>query len=484
MLVVAGCSRYDSADLVSGRRVSGPGSPTDSVTQVASISIVASSTIFSAGDTTTLVATPRDSLENALPARRAQWTSTDSTIVRVTATGLATAVAPGTTTLRVRAGDHSERLVLTVSRPALAIRAELSDNIQKLVDNAPEGSTFLIVAGVHHQNTIIPRNGMSFVGEAGAVLDGDGITAFAFRADSGHNVTLRHLVIRGYKPPVQDGAVHAEGRGGWVIDSCDIGLNATGGIRLGNHTRVLNSHIHDNGQIGVLGGGDDIHIEGNEIDHNNPQSAYDMYWEAGGTKFARTRDLVVRRNFVHHNNGPGLWTDIDNVRTLYENNRVEGNAEAGILHEISYSAVIRNNELRHNGSKAVPRSGITGAGILVSASSDVEVYGNTVEDNHNGITAIQASRDRGRFGAHILRDLDVHDNTIAMHEGVTGIRTRGVAKYLDDVTYTTFGNRFHGNNYRLGPNPRPFQWKNENRTEDEWKAYGQDTGGRFVRSPE
>ena len=71
-----------------------------------------------------------------------------------------------------------------------------------------------------------------------------------------------------------------------------------------------------------------------------------MYWEAGGTKFARTRDLVVRRNFVHHNRGPGLWTDIDNVRTLYEANRVEDNGEAGILHEISYAAVIRNNVVR------------------------------------------------------------------------------------------------------------------------------------------
>ena len=219
--LLAGCDGSKpsaAADLAPGRAVSGLGSATDSITPIASISIVASATILSAGDSATLVATPRDSLENALPARRAQWTSADSTIVRVTAFGLARGVAPGTIALTVRAGDHSERVEVTVSRPAPAIRVGVSDNIQKLVDSAPEGSTFLILAGIHHQNTAIPRNGMSFVGEEGAVLDGDGITAFAFRADSGHNVTLRHLVIRGYKPPVQDGAVHAEGRGGWVID--------------------------------------------------------------------------------------------------------------------------------------------------------------------------------------------------------------------------------------------------------------------------
>ena len=57
----------------------------------------------------------------------------------------------------------------------------------------------------------------------------------------------------------------------------------------------------------------------------------------------------MRDNHVHHNEGPGLWTDIDNIHTLYEGNLVEHNANVGIFHEISYDAVIRNNIVRDNG---------------------------------------------------------------------------------------------------------------------------------------
>ena len=83
--------------------------------------------------------------------------------------------------------------------------------------------------------------------------------------------------------------------------------------------------------------------------YNNARFAYSMDFEAGGTKFVKSDGLVARGNFVHHNGGPGLWSDIDNIRTLYEGNRVEDNAREGIVHEISYSAVIRGNTVLRNG---------------------------------------------------------------------------------------------------------------------------------------
>ena len=53
---------------------------------------------------------------------------------------------------------------------------------------------------------------------------------------------------------------------------------------------------------------------------------------------------------VHHNAGPGLWTDIDNIGVLYEGNNVFLNTDDGIKHEISYDAIIRNNVVAHNGT--------------------------------------------------------------------------------------------------------------------------------------
>ena len=90
--------------------------------------------------------------------------------------------------------------------------------------------------------------------------------------------------------------------------------------------------------IGVSGGDDQsgIVVEGNEIAYNN-EAGFNPEWEAGGTKFWATTNLVVRNNHVHHNFGPGLWADNDNVGALYEGNIVEDNDWAGIFHEISYS---------------------------------------------------------------------------------------------------------------------------------------------------
>ncbi len=58
--------------------------------------------------------------------------------------------------------------------------------------------------------------------------------------------------------------------------------------------------------------------------------------------------------------------------------------------EISYACVIRNNFVRRNSLTAA--SFDQGSGILVSASPNVEVYGNTVEDNKSGIICIQQNR--------------------------------------------------------------------------------------------
>jgi hypothetical protein len=427
-----------------------------------------------------LLAVARDAFENELPARRPFWSAANPHIVDVSREGRVHAVGPGTSIVLAVSGDVTAEIAITVSSADSPIRVRPDEDIQAVVNRAPDGATFLLLAGEHKGRSVTPRDGMTFIGERGTVLDGELMTPFAFRADSGNNVTLRGLTIQRYAPPVQDGAVHAEGGSGWVVDSCDIRDNETGGIRLGNRMRVTHSRIRENGQIGVLGAGDDVLIEGNEIAFNNRNAGYDMYWEAGGSKFARTRDLVVRDNFVHHNRGPGLWTDIDNVRTLYERNRVEDNSEAGILHEISFAAVIRNNIVRRNGREATPPDASTGSGILVAASSDADVYGNTVEDNHNGIVGIQAERGAGSLGPNVLRNHRVHDNVIAMREGVTGIVTRGFRRLVDRATYSTLGNSFQRNSYRLAVQGRQFRWRHAKRTAEEWQAFGMDTSGRFA----
>ncbi|MDQ3809908.1 MAG: right-handed parallel beta-helix repeat-containing protein, partial [Chloroflexota bacterium] len=261
---------------------------------------------------------------------------------------------------------------------------------------------------------------------------------------------------------------------GWIVEGCEIRYNAAAGVGLGHKMKVLRNNIHHNGQIGIAGTGDSILIEGNEIAYNNYQHTYSYGFEAGGTKFTRTRWLVVRGNYSHHNWGSGLWTDIDNIHTLYESNRVSDNAAQGIFHEISYDAVIRNNIIERNGFE---KTWYYGAGIQINHSPNVEVYGNTVTGNQNGIIGLQQDRGSGAYGPHLLSNLHVHDNTITVGSGRSGV----AQDVGDNTIFTDRNNRFAQNIYYVGTNSTPFAWLNGNRTISQWQSYGQDQSGIFNR---
>ena len=96
--------------------------------------------------------------------------------------------------------------------------------------------------------------------------------------------------------------------------------------------------------------GTDVVFMGNELWANNV-SGFDSKWEGGGIKIGESDGVTMADNHVHHNIGPGLWCDINCRNVTYEGNTVEYNQDAGIFHEISFKAVIRNNTVRYNGLK-------------------------------------------------------------------------------------------------------------------------------------
>ena len=118
----------------------------------------------------------------------------------------------------------------------------------------------------------------------------------------------------------------------------------------------------------------------------------------------------IRNAYVHDNDCRGLWADINAHDALIENNLVEGNRAEGILYEISQDATIRNNRVYRNGFGA---SGwYWDGGITVASSSNVEVYGNRLSGNYNGITGTQQDRPDSTPPAHLLTGFHVHDNMI------------------------------------------------------------------------
>lgn len=217
----------------------------------------------------------------------------------------------------------------SITCPSGSVAINPGQSIQSIVNANGEGTSFCLKAGIHRQQSVVPKNRNAFIGEFSAVMDGESGSHYAF-SGTASGIVIRNLEIKNYQSPDQMGAIKGGGSGvdkstfDWVIENSDIHDNSGGAIRTGHRMNILRNKIHSNGQIGITGMGDDIQVEDNEIAYNNTRNV-SIVWEAGGTKFVETNRLKVRNNWVHHNNGPGLWTDINNDQTLYEGNLVEDN---------------------------------------------------------------------------------------------------------------------------------------------------------------
>jgi parallel beta-helix repeat protein len=340
-------------------------------------------------------------------------------------------------------------------------------SLQSVIQSNPAGTVFRI-NGTHTGQSVSPKDGQVFVGASGAKLDGNG-AGDAFHG-SAVNVRIAGLEITDYSPDSQHGAIHGTGAG-WVVEDNVIHHNATVGVKLTGHNSVIrDNNIHHNGQLGIsVAYADNVVVDGNEIAYNNWEVAYSWGWEAGGTKFWTTRNLVVRDNYSHHNHGPGLWSDHDNIDILYEGNRVEDNYAAGIFHEIGYDGVIRNNVIKRNGFGHA--AWLWGAGIVVAASQNVAVYGNYIEGNYNGIGLVQQDRGSGAYGEYLVRNVSVHHNTI-VNSGRTG-----AARDVSSQAIFSSNNTFDHNTYQGDVG---WEWENKQIGWSTWLGYGHDSNGSMT----
>ncbi len=368
-----------------------------------------------------------------------------------------------------------EAIAADPTQPTTGTLLPVGASWNPIIASEPAGTTFIVEAGVHYEQTADLKHGDVLIGQPGAVMDGRDVTDWAVQPNSANNVTVKGLEIRNYNPddqyaPITDRTFEGAAAGtGWTVENCDLHHNSWAGLALSDGSIARNNKIHDNGVIGLAVSwvrSSGALVEGNEIYGNNTTGA-DEYYEAGGSKFGETENLIVRDNFVHDNNGPGLWTDIDNINTLYENNVVEGNSGAGIFHEISYSATIRNNQVRGNGFRN--RGWLWEGGIMVAGSQNVEIYGNIVEDNYNGITLIQQDRGSGAIGPYLLRNVSVHDNTV-----VRSGRTGAVQDMGDQSMFTTGDITFQNNDYASVVG---FSWADRSLAWRQWQGYRMDLTG-------
>lgn len=304
------------------------------------------------------------------------------------------------------------------------------------------GTTYVLDAGTYSRLVINAKQGDTYIGMPGAILDGQNSVDSGIIGD-GNNVTIRNLTVTHYTQPPEPqggptlhrGAINPGwGTSGWVVEDTDIVDNQDSGITLIGHMTIRRSRIMDNGRIGIImpcctGSFDDSVVEDNEFKGNGFHPNTDINWEGSATKFTLSKNLLVQYNESHHNHGYGFWSDIDNVNITYKNNYLHDNMatsrdntnkygqqnagdanSCGIFHEISGAAHIFNNKIVHNCyDKNFGNGTMFGAGILSYDSPNVEIDHNIVTDNAHAIGVKQDDRGndtpRWRVG-----NISIHDN--------------------------------------------------------------------------
>ncbi len=342
------------------------------------------------------------------------------------------------------------------------------DNVSGILAAHPQGTTFLMHSGVYKRVTLMPKSGQTIIGQNGAILDGEGRTADGVGRANANNITIRNLTIRNYTDKCIDWGAQGAGLN-WTIEDTEVSYCLTG-IKVKKGGTYKNNYVHHNRKYGMNGNGVNLTVVGNEIAYNRTDKSQDL-GDSGGTKFLRTERLVIRSNHVHDNYGHGIWVDGSNQGALIEKNKVTNNERVGIFHELGFSPTIRNNTVKGNGHKTDGKAA-AGSGILVLATKDANVYGNTVTGNRNGIMAKWNDLKPGRATDNLtgekfyLKNLNVHNNVIAMNVGTTGIADLSNAK---NAYTSSWNNRFAGNSYTLGSSSgKFFRWK-ETITYAQWK---------------
>lgn len=307
------------------------------------------------------------------------------------------------------------------------------------------------------------------------------VAAFAFES-SAPGVLIRNVTIEKYASVAQKGAIQAQQANGWTVENCELRLNSAAGIAAGPGTRVRNCDIHHNGQIGITGVGRDVIIEQNRIWANNTRN-FSPDWEAGGVKLAVSEGVVLRGNHVYDNRGPGLWCDIECRNVLYEENVSERNSGPGIFHEISFSAVIRNNVVRHNGTGK--SAWFWGNNIQIAASQDVEVYANklTAGAGKCGIVLVDQGRPMKSGAEYKTRNNDIHDNDTTFEGSACAGAASDVGPEDENFFIIEDGNNlFDHNIYRVprGNAPLRFAWGHAVFGWDELRRAGLEQNGSLI----
>jgi len=259
----------------------------------------------------------------------------------------------------------------------------------------------------------------------------------------------------------------------------------------GSNMLALNNEIDHGGQLCVQSHQGTLDLIGNNI-HDCNSEDYDDGWEAGGVKATRTVNGVWNNNVVHHNNGTGLWCDMDCTNMEIAFNRVHHSDKTGIYYEISYGGNIRDNVVYENGwEERKP-------GIRVGNSSDVDVSNNVLAWNYKGLGFERSDRSDQGADKNDNRDVLFHGNWVIHKDGGAGASmtsceprlAASICDYYDEIAFDpTRSISFSGDAYWFDNlsevNVPRFNASNQSHAAiDAWNATAYASGERYMTAAE
>ena len=318
--------------------------------------------------------------------------------------------------------------------------------------------------GNYTASSVRPKTGQTIRCD-GSTFTGTGI---AFRG-GGNDVTIDGCTVEGYDPRdvgygLDAGAIHGDGTSGWTIRNADVHDNAGVGVRLSSDWLVEDSHMYRNGNLGAGGYmADRFTLRNCEIDGNGFAG---RSGEHGGTKFVDSRGGLVQGNYVHDNEGRGIWFDTEIFDATIDGNEVARQSYEGIwVENVCGPATITNNYSHDNGTGAL--SGwIDRANIQVVNGQDIEIAYNRTSGGQHQISMLAAGGYPTYSCAPGFRGIDIHDNTVTLDAGAVGAMSYNWPENI----YTNGSMNWHGNHYTVSGGW--FTWNGQiNMTLTQWKVY-------------
>ncbi|MFP6875023.1 MAG: right-handed parallel beta-helix repeat-containing protein, partial [Verrucomicrobiales bacterium] len=322
-----------------------------------------------------------------------------------------------------------------------------------------------------------------------------GLCRFAIRTNA-PGVVLRNIHCEKYATVGQSAAVKVGEYA--LIEGCSVSGSHATGIRVNSHSHVKRSKFFWNGLAGLHDGGTQSVIEYCEFAYNG-WAGFSGNWSRGGAKMPGSAGMVVRRNYAHHNTGPGFWFDINSHGSLFEENLSELNSWEGLLFELSCDCEIRNNVMRWNGLD--PRGGLLwGVPFVIQNSEGANVHHNYFEAapdegaRGGGVSIINQDRPEhtdGVCGDHVSERNHIHDNVMIMPDGGYNGLQYGRSGWDTYEDFQHAGNLWERNLYLTGaPTSGSFHWYSQGDTESsfigafytwaQWQSIGQDSDSEFI----